>query len=86
MPRDVINQWWLPARNADRARQPIERCTLIRSDTSPRYPQGRGPTCSWYADGADVFDVGLRNFAAVLDAVAERRVAERMRGRRRRLL
>ena len=77
MPRDVINQWWLPARNADRARQPIERCTLIRSDTSPRYPQGRGPTCSWYADGADVLDIGLHNFATVLDAVAEARVRVR---------
>lgn len=86
LPIDVFREW---ARD-QRHRSIEEVLSALEDDTehvndslmlrrhSRQHLQLHGPYCSWYSDHPD--EEKLRNFAAVLDAVAERRVAERMRG------
>lgn len=74
VPQDVIYRWWTDARPQRQAL--IREAEFIRcTSPSDRYPQMRGPTCSWYADGSDSLDRSLRNFTVILNAVAEARVA-----------
>lgn len=72
IPTDILSEWWKHARPK---RKVITDGTLCRyGGAQERYPQLRGPTCSWYADGTDPLEIILKNFAIVLDKVVINRL------------
>ena len=77
MPGDVVTEWARQARGGENIRPDWE---LVRTPEGllGRTTDRQGGIVSW-SDSENWLGQPLRNFAAVLDAVAERRVAERMR-------
>jgi len=75
MPRDVEAEW---DRQAGAAEVQTDGDWSLYRNANGFFAQSPDGT-TWFA--GDRYGAPLRNFAAVLDAVAERRVAERMRGR-----
>lgn len=75
MPEDVEAEWHLQATTET---DPLAEGGRLGRDAEGLYLQCRVRLI--WRPSEDIYGVPLRNFAAVLDAVAERRVAERMRG------
>jgi hypothetical protein len=75
MPRDVEAEW---DRQAGVAEVRTDGDWSLYRNANGFFAQSPSRGTSWFA--GDRYGAPLRNFAAVLDAVAERRVAERMRG------
>jgi hypothetical protein len=78
MPRDVVTEWARQARGGENIR-PDWALVRTAKGLLGRTTNQQGGIISW-SDAENWLGQPLRNFAAVLDAVAERRVAERMRG------
>jgi len=78
MPRDVVTEWARQARGGENIR-PDWALVRTAKGLLGRTTNQQGGIISW-SDAENWLGQPLRNFAAVLDAVAERRVSERMRG------